>query len=263
MLEALQHSDNSFVTLTYSDEHLPPGGSLNPKDTQDWLKRLRKAWQRPLRYYLVGEYGDLTQRPHYHLAAFGLPVCARGSTRKSKSIRGCCNVCDLISDTWGHGQILSGSLETSSAQYVAGYVTKKMTSKDDPRLQGRHPEFARMSLRPGIGATALHEVASVLMEFGLEDEQGDVPSALRHGGRLLPLGRFMRRRLRELVGRAPGAPGEVEDEEVLALWRRASAEAQGEARTIIFRNLLMDAGDQAVRQMEARRKIREHKRDKL
>ena len=64
MLEAGQYKDNTFVTLTYSPENEPDGSSLEPKHTQDWLKRFRKAIA-PLRvrYYLVGEYGEQSWRP--------------------------------------------------------------------------------------------------------------------------------------------------------------------------------------------------------
>ena len=66
MLEAMCHGDNAFVTLTYEDDNVR---SLVPKDPQDWLKRIRKAVEPlRLRYYLVGEYGDISERPHYHVA---------------------------------------------------------------------------------------------------------------------------------------------------------------------------------------------------
>lgn len=138
LLEQHSHEFSSFATLTYSDDALPAGNTLVPKHTQDWLKRLRALLgpARPLRYYLVGEYGDESQRPHYHAALFGL-----------SHLEG-----ELLRTSWGHGHIQLGTLTKESAQYIAGYVTKKMTAPDDPRLQGRHPEFARMSLRPGIGA---------------------------------------------------------------------------------------------------------------
>lgn len=104
-----------------------------------------------------------------------------------------------------------GTLTTESAGYIAGYVVKKMTASTDIRLNGRHPEFARMSLRPGIGADMMDEVASTLMTYGLET-QADVPSALRHGNRVLPLGRYLRRRLRERIGKDPSAPQSTMDE---------------------------------------------------
>lgn len=210
MLEMNMHGDNSFVTLTYSDENLPDGLSLEPKDPQDWLKRFRKAIA-PLRvrYYLVGEYGDETRRPHYHAALFGYPGCVYGSTRNYRLQRGCCPRCDLVSETWGKGGILLGQLTSESAQYVAGYVMKKMTSADDVRLDGRYPEFARMSRRPGIGSGAVPAIADALRHFNLDLTESDVPSALRHGPKILPLGRYLRRLIRKELGRDPDTPREA------------------------------------------------------
>lgn len=62
-----------------------------------------------------------------------------------------------------------------------------------------------MSLRPGIGANAMHNVASEMMRWKLE-ERMDAPTALRFGDRLLPLGRYLRRRLRVLVGNSEKTP---------------------------------------------------------
>lgn len=76
LLEQLKHGDSCFLTLTYDEKHLPEGGSLVPKHAQDFLKRLRSKTNLKLRYYLVGEYGEDTERPHYHVALFGYPNCA-------------------------------------------------------------------------------------------------------------------------------------------------------------------------------------------
>jgi len=183
MLEAAVHPASSFVTLTYEDKHVPPNGSLDPTHLQLWLKRFRKLYQSPIRYYGVGEYGDNSNRPHYHLALFG------HDPRHTECVK----------QTWHYGFSYTGELTLHSAQYIAGYVTKKLTSPDDPRLNGRYPEFARMSLRPGIGAPGLSQVATALQNKHGWDEierLADVPTMLRHGGRTMPLGRYMRLRLR-------------------------------------------------------------------
>lgn len=212
MLEANEYSDNSFVTLTYSDEYLPgcdehPGGVLLPKHLQDFFKRFRSSIApRKVRYYAVGEYGDRSGRAHYHVALFGWPSCLRGQTQYSRRSDRCCAVCDHLRNTWQWGNTYSGQLNAEAAQYIAGYVTKKWTNADNPALAGRPPEFARMSLRPGIGALAMHDVASVLIQHGLVLPRGDVPSTLRYNGRVMPLGRYLRRQLRELVGMEPNAP---------------------------------------------------------
>jgi hypothetical protein len=212
-LESFAHEHSSFVTLTYEDKNLEfvPSAdgtgfvsTLNPKHTQDFLKRLRKAvYPHKLRFYLVGEYGDRSWRPHYHLALFGYEPCHHGQTRKNKHAQGlsCCPPCDLLLEKWGHGGIDNGSIETASAGYIASYCTKKLTSKDDERLNGRHPEFPRQS--NGIGKLALPKIVDALKsEFGhsMLTEHGDVPISLNYGGKQKPLGRFLRQKLREMAG---------------------------------------------------------------
>lgn len=226
MLEAYQHEKNAFVTLTYDDANLPADRSLCPRDLQLYLKRLRKAVSPSrFRFYAVGEYGDQTNRPHYHVGFFGYPGCDNGRSVYRLGRGNCCYWCDLVRDTWGKGNIDVGELVPDSAQYLAGYVTKKMTSKDDPRLMGRHPEFARQSNRPGIGAVAMQAVATVLLHYNRED----VPLALAHGTKELPLGRYLRRKLREAMGKDVNcSPQELQEiaAEMQAL--RASWEASPE-----------------------------------
>jgi len=96
--------------------------------------------------------------------------------------------------------------------YVAGYINKKMTRPDDFRLEGRAPEFARMSLKPGIGYGMMHEVASTIMELKLDEKLSDVPATLQHGPTQYPLGRYLRRSLRALIGRDKNAPQQTLDE---------------------------------------------------
>lgn len=207
LLEMLDHGEKncSFVTLTYSDERRRKVDdeirSLNPRDLQDWLKRLRKRVAtryegRRIRFFACGEYGDQTERPHYHAALFGHPHCF-GYQRISGVCP--CPACSDVRETWDFGHVMVGQLTAKSAAYIAGYVTKKMTHRSDIRLGGRHPEFARMSLRPGIGVPALWTVASDMMRYNLE-LRGDVPIALRYGAKMMPLGPFMRRKLRTMVG---------------------------------------------------------------
>lgn len=188
ILESLMHASSSFATLTYDEANLPAGGTLVPRHVELWLKRFRKELPAgSVRFFLVGEYGDTSQRPHYHAALFGVP-------RELEA---------LVRETWGMGHVLLGDLTPASARYIAGYVTKKMTSHDDPRLQGRHPEFSRMSRMPGIGATAIPTVSNMLsIPAGLAsiDRSGDVPISLKHGTAEMPLGRYLRQKLRDDLG---------------------------------------------------------------
>lgn len=180
-----------------------------PSHAGAFMKRLRKSLPTKVRYFGCGEYGDQTMRPHYHLALFNFPSCRRGITNLRKDGRPCCESCSIISDAWGLGGVMLGTLEPKSIAYIAGYVTKKMTRDDDSRLEGRLPEFARMSLRPGIGLGMMHELASTLLQHKLDEKMIDVPLSLQHGKKQWPLGRYLRRKLRTFVDLPPETPYEV------------------------------------------------------
>lgn len=266
MLEASQYEDNCFLTLTYGDEHLPSGNNLDPLALTLFLKRLRKFFDtkfgRKFRYFGVGEYGDQSERPHYHLALFGFPNCQRGRTSPRRN-GSCCEICDSVRSVWGLGNVYLGSLEHQSASYVAGYVTKKLTAKDDPRLEGRHPEFARMSNRPGIGAGVMDEVASTILTQELEIE--DVPTTLRHGSKQYPLGRYLRQNLRKKLGREEKTPEAVLNEvqeKLRPLQELAKATAPRGFKDFYFKNLIIDAGEGGRVRMESRYK-RQPKRGSL
>lgn len=245
MLEALCHEKSAFVTLTYAAEFLPEGGTLEPKHVQQWLKRFRKLY--PVRFFCVGEYGDLSWRPHYHLALYGVDATSLPQ----------------IVSTWKMGICHAGDLTMDSASYIAGYVTKKMTRKDDERLDGRYPEFARMSLRPGIGANAIRVIADAIQNKHGWDEissTGDVPSVLQHGKRKLPLGRYLRSKLREAMnfaetGQQPEVK-EVLDQEMRDLWISALRIAKEENRIVLnLSQVISDQSAQAILNMETRQAI--------
>lgn len=227
MLEAGQHETNSFWTLTYSDEFIPlthdKKQTLRMEHLTLFMKRLRKAYQpSKLRYYNVGEYGTKSGRPHYHLALFNFPACNRGVTRYDR--RGyCCDLCRSVEEIWGKGLVYSGQLENDSAAYICGYITKKLNSSH-PDLGTREPESARMSLKPAIGSGVIPEIASTLLTHNLEKELVDVPSSIRIGSKIVPLGRTLTRKLRQQIGRSPNAPEallEARRQELLPLQEKA------------------------------------------
>ncbi len=227
MLEKTQHGDNSFVTLTYDNEHLPKEGNLDPGDTQLWLKRLRKSLAPgKIRYFLVGEYGDKNRRPHYHVALFG--VGEIGLRLQVEKILSSGAGMGTIA-TWDKGKVCVGDVTSDSCGYMAGYVTKKLTKKGDEKLCGRHPEFARMSR--GLGSGFMGSVAAVLRgshgaSFLVE---GDVPNVLQHGGKKLPLGRFLRKKLREKMEMGSDPP-EGSDKEWIEEMRGVLALAQSDPK---------------------------------
>lgn len=203
LLEAGEWEDNAFVTLTYNDQSLPPGGDLSPEDLRNFNKRLRKAFVgRRLRFFAVGEYGERFGRPHYHGIWFNLPSCYNGVTLNNREWQKggvCCPACSAVQRAWSLsgnpiGGVRLGTVEEASCRYVAGYVLKGATRTDDPRLGGRWPEFARMSNRPGIGYTALHDIASAWLMY--RDGNADVDTMIMRGRKRMPLGRYLTSKLR-------------------------------------------------------------------
>lgn len=157
--ESKLHDRNSFITLTYAPEHLPPYGSLRYADVQRFHKRLRKAVG-AFRFFCVGEYGEGLSRPHYHICYFGFfPSDARKLRALSEEHTTYSS--ESLTKIWGLGHVHIGLLTYQSAAYCSGYIFKKLygdRAKDrykyvdsDGVCYPLDPEFARMSLRPGIG----------------------------------------------------------------------------------------------------------------
>lgn len=255
MLEALMHETSSFWTLTYDDNHLPTDGSLVPDDLKNFMKRLRLRTK--CRFFAVGEYGDDTWRPHYHLALFGVERCVC-------PVRKLC-VCDPHI-AWGKGFTVGLSLTPESAAYIAGYVVKKLTRKDDDRLSGRAPEFARMSLRPGIGAPAIAVLGEAYSDPAAAEaltKDGDVPSVLKHGVSSYPLGRYLRSKLRQEIGMSDGeAPDDWSvkaSEEMRVMYGDALR-----ASSFNLSQVISQLSEQRLRQVEGKQNIyRSRRRAKL
>lgn len=151
------HPENIFITLTYDNEHLPSNGSLDYRDFQLFAKRLRKSLLGgAVRFFMCGEYGERLSRPHYHAILFGyFPSDAKPHGESAFGS-------DKLAKLWGKGYVHFTRADYGTAQYVAGYVTKKVTGKNaadhyqllDQETGEIHqvtPEFCRMSLKPGIG----------------------------------------------------------------------------------------------------------------
>lgn len=152
MHEASLHEANCFVTLTYSDEHLPLDGSLRPRDFVLFMKRLRKQFGDGIRYFQCGEYGDKSLRPHHHAILFNFDFADKrvmsnplGPSRLYTS--------EVLNKLWRYGHCSVGSVSRESAGYVARYNLKKMYGPSAVDwYAGRVPEYLTMSRRPGIGA---------------------------------------------------------------------------------------------------------------
>jgi len=121
--EASLYERNTFITLTYDPENLPPSGTLVKKDFQDFMKRLRRKYPDKIRYFHCGEYGEQLARPHYHACLFNFDFADKLLWKKSDG--GDLYVSESLNEIWGLGLCVLGSVTFDSAAYVARYVLKK------------------------------------------------------------------------------------------------------------------------------------------
>lgn len=200
------HEEACFLTFTYDDKHLPHGGTLDHRDIQLLLKRLRKYVssasnkkqsandlvttatavltnretnkQTKLRYYMCGEYGEKTQRAHYHMCLYGwTPKDQRFWATSGSSIKSRIYTSATLDKIWGKGKVYIGEVTFESAAYVARYIMKKVNGQRqkqhyeriDPEtgeIINRKPEYTKMSLKPGIGAKWLEKYQSDVFPEG-------------------------------------------------------------------------------------------------
>lgn len=192
MLEAQCHEHSFFSTFTY--EVPPSGNTLVKAHVSDAIKRLRERARgagRTVRFYACGEYGEHTLRPHYHACIFGL-----GPEHVSDVEAAWLGLRDPVAIA---GFSSHGVLGVGGANYVTGYVTKKLASVDADKARGVLPEFAVMSRRPGLGLPALIAVIEALNTSAgalYLARNLDVPVAFQVSGRLMPLGSYLRQKLR-------------------------------------------------------------------
>jgi len=140
---------NSFVTFTYSDEHVPEDMSLRYRDFQLFIKRLRRAGH-SVRFFTSGEYGTVTKRPHYHALLFN--YWPSDGIFYQKGEYGDLYSSPALTKLWGLGNCLYGEVTFESAAYVARYICDKVTGDAAPaHYAGRVPEFMHCSRAPAIG----------------------------------------------------------------------------------------------------------------
>lgn len=158
MHEADLWPNNYFLTLTYSDENLPSDFNVHRERLQKFMKDLRRYYKYhfdhdEIRFYGVGEYGENSARPHYHVCVFNLPIPDL-VYYKSNELGQALYTSEILERVWSAGFVVVGDLTWDSAAYVARYMMKKLKGKDAKEVYqslGIEPEFSAMSRMPGIG----------------------------------------------------------------------------------------------------------------
>ena len=168
MLELGYHDSAWFATFTYDDDHVPrtyypdpetgeaiPALTLKKRDFQLLMKRIRKRFgEDHIRFFMAGEYGSQTFRPHYHAILFGLHLddLVPYKTVKEADQYYTYYNSPSLQECWPFGYVVVGEVTWESCAYTARYVMKKLKGKEAKFYDSHNiqPEFTLMSRRPGI-----------------------------------------------------------------------------------------------------------------
>lgn len=151
--EAQMHEKNSFITLTYDDEHLS-SPFLIYEDFQKFAKRLRRSLNSPIGYFVTGEYGEDKKRPHWHACIFGWSPS--DGVYKYSNHRGDKNYSsETLTKLWGKGTAEYGEVTFDSAGYCARYAAKKIVHSPNGKVKESdfHPwqPISKKSSKQAIG----------------------------------------------------------------------------------------------------------------
>ena len=154
-----------FITLTYNNDCLPRkvhtgtgeiAPSLVRKHIQEFNKRLRRAlelkgFKGKIKLFYAGEYGDLNHRPHYHLLCYGFKPTDLVKHHQDK-FGFWLHTSEFLSSLWyekvpnddkkvrrkwkrvSRGFITVGAVNFQTCSYVAKYVLKKQTKKENEEV---------------------------------------------------------------------------------------------------------------------------------
>lgn len=179
LLNELQyHEHAAFVTLTYSDKHVPVFKTkerdyltLRAYDMTLWFKKLRKHGYK-FKYYYVGEYSeDNTQRPHYHAIIFGIPI----TDLKTLGFR-----------LWGKCEPFCYTVELACQEtigYVCKYIHKTFRGNGKEDFY-KFREWPKAYMSKGIGKKYALEnkteiVKKLFIETGVKKKMRPIPRYYR------------------------------------------------------------------------------------
>ena len=128
--EASLHKNNSFITLTYSDENLE-SEKLIYEHAQKFIRDLRYRFpENPIPVVTTGEYGSKNKRPHFHLLLFNFAP-SDSQFLKTNKYGDSLYTSKIIDDIWArncpkNSPTLIGPVNINTAGYVCRYQLKKL-----------------------------------------------------------------------------------------------------------------------------------------
>lgn len=146
------------VTLTYGKDlelgtidHIR-AAVLTYSDVQKFLKKLRNNGL-PARYFVVGEYGSLKGRSHWHIVLYWQGEAPDVPLREN-----------VMYPHWEHGWTYWDRMSPEAIRYACKYLTKV---SDDPAHQGFGP---MPSKKPPLGDAYFRQLAQQYVDAGLSPQ---------------------------------------------------------------------------------------------
>jgi len=172
--EMIEHKRSCFITLTYNDDNYPSDGSVSKRELQLFFKRLRKYYEeRKIKYFACGEYGERSERAHYHAIIFGiggikdlkLYAASKKNGKDTFASR-------TIEELWSLGNNVVGSVDIKSINYVVGYIRKKLGTKE---YTDREPPFQLQSQGLGLAYAERNKERIETLNLTFNGEKVTVP----------------------------------------------------------------------------------------
>lgn len=198
----------AFVTLTFDDEYLPQEG-VQIKDVQDYLKRVReRLGGREIKYYAIGDYGELRGRPHYHLIIMNVDgFDYYGNLQRLKRKEPIIKSKDdwyHLHEAWqgkGYTDIQRPRSTGGVGGYVANYLAKMQKAIKQAESQGLNPPFRLMSKGLGLRSTIqlakkMADNPDVVWPINYLERKGTDGKTYKFA-----LGRYLRKKLHEFAGK--------------------------------------------------------------
>ncbi|MDR2964472.1 MAG: hypothetical protein LBU88_01710 [Treponema sp.] len=168
VMHELHGTVGSFITLTYSKENLPEGGTLVKRDLQLFIKRLRKyIGKQKIKFIASGEYGESeTKRPHYHIITIGWRHDPKATYKVAYGQR----ASKEIEKLWLYGNNTIGSADRDAVQYTVGYIRKKLNGEmAETEYSGKLAPFQLQSQGIGLNYAKEH-IETVVSERGFTNK---------------------------------------------------------------------------------------------
>lgn len=143
VLHASLYRQNSFITLTYDEQHLGDN-KITYSDIQKFKKRLRKSLEpERIEIFNVHEYGK-NGRKHWHLVIFNhdFPDKELFTVKNGNRIY----TSQELKKLWPHGHNTIGEVTEASAMYQAQYTQKDLkngNTNNDRKSKSNHSGIAR------------------------------------------------------------------------------------------------------------------------